>query len=200
MHLKIFPVPSISTRILIPNLIFNRKQMAIEIDQLSQRLAEAEAKVKTEVARIKKKMQVQITELEMSLDVANKQNIDMQKTIKIQSTKITVGVLHKRFHLNSFVAFCVFVWIKSSNVFLIHYHWTIFFFKVNYSRCLLSKSWSMSIVKFIISDRADFMYHLIRISKESGSMDINICFYIFYWNPMIIEHISFKCCTQAQYI
>lgn len=66
-----------------------RKQMAIEIDQLSQRLAEAEAKVKTEVARIKKKMQVQITELEMSLDVANKQNIDMQKTIKIQSTKIT---------------------------------------------------------------------------------------------------------------
>ncbi|XP_035228126.1 paramyosin-like isoform X1 [Stegodyphus dumicola] len=66
-----------------------RKQMAIEMDQLSQRLAEAEAKVKTEVARIKKKMQVQITELEMSLDVANKQNIDMQKTIKIQSTKIT---------------------------------------------------------------------------------------------------------------
>ncbi|KAG8189720.1 hypothetical protein JTE90_019668 [Oedothorax gibbosus] len=65
-----------------------RKQMAIEMDQLSQRLAEAEAKVKTEVARIKKKMQVQITELEMSLDVSNKQNIDMQKTIKIQSTKI----------------------------------------------------------------------------------------------------------------
>ncbi|CAL1296431.1 unnamed protein product [Larinioides sclopetarius] len=65
-----------------------RKQTAIEIDQLNMRLAEAEAKVKTEVARIKKKMQVQITELEMSLDVANKQNIDMQKTIKIQSTKI----------------------------------------------------------------------------------------------------------------
>lgn len=66
-----------------------RKQVAIEMDQLSQRLAEAEAKVKTEVARIKKKMQITITELEMSLDVANKQNIDMQKTIKIQSTKIT---------------------------------------------------------------------------------------------------------------
>ncbi|GBM06931.1 Paramyosin [Araneus ventricosus] len=65
-----------------------RKQTAIEIDQLNMRLAEAEAKVKTEVARIKKKMQVQITELEMSLDVSNKQNIDMQKTIKIQSTKI----------------------------------------------------------------------------------------------------------------
>lgn len=66
-----------------------RKQVAIEMDQLSQRLAEAEAKVKTEVARIKKKMQITITELEMSLDVSNKQNIDMQKTIKIQSTKIT---------------------------------------------------------------------------------------------------------------
>ncbi|GFY34336.1 paramyosin [Trichonephila clavipes] len=65
-----------------------RKQTAIEIDQLNMRLAEAEAKVKTEVARIKKKMQVTITELEMSLDVANKQNIDMQKTIKTQSTKI----------------------------------------------------------------------------------------------------------------
>ncbi|GFS43695.1 paramyosin, long form [Nephila pilipes] len=65
-----------------------RKSTAIEIDQLNMRLAEAEAKVKTEVARIKKKMQVTITELEMSLDVANKQNIDMQKTIKTQSTKI----------------------------------------------------------------------------------------------------------------
>ncbi|GIX77020.1 paramyosin, long form [Caerostris extrusa] len=65
-----------------------RKQTAIEIDQLNMRLAEAEAKVKTEVARIKKKMQVTITELEMSLDVSNKQNIDMQKTIKIQSTKL----------------------------------------------------------------------------------------------------------------
>lgn len=78
--------------------------MAIEIDQMSQRLAEAEAKVKTEVARIKKKMQIQITELEMSLDVSNKQNIDMQKTIKIQSTKISVGVLFTRFYFISFVA------------------------------------------------------------------------------------------------
>lgn len=66
-----------------------RKQMQIEIEQLSVRVAEAEAKVKTEVARIKKKMQVQITELEMSLDVANKQNIDLQKMIKKQSLQIT---------------------------------------------------------------------------------------------------------------
>jgi len=54
------------------------------------RLAEAEAKLKTEVARIKKKMQAQITELEMSLDAANKQNIDLQKTIKRQALQITV--------------------------------------------------------------------------------------------------------------
>lgn len=66
-----------------------RKQMQIEIEHLNQRLAEAEAKLKTEVARIKKKMQAQITELEMSLDVANKQNLDLQKTIKKQALHIT---------------------------------------------------------------------------------------------------------------
>ena len=65
--------------------------MQIEIEQLSMRLAEAEAKLKTEVARIKKKMQIQITELEMSLDAANKQNIDLQKTIKRQGQQIIVS-------------------------------------------------------------------------------------------------------------
>lgn len=57
------------------------------------RLAEAEAKLKSEVARIKKKMQVQITELEMSLDVANKQNLDLQKTIKKQALQMQVKQL-----------------------------------------------------------------------------------------------------------
>jgi LPS O-antigen subunit length determinant protein (WzzB/FepE family) len=65
--------------------------MQIEIEQLSMRLAEAEAKLKTEVARIKKKMQIQITELEMSLDAANKHNIDLQKTIKRQGQQIIVS-------------------------------------------------------------------------------------------------------------
>lgn len=55
------------------------------------RLAEAEAKLKTEIARIKKKYQAQITELEMSLDAANKQNMDLQKIIKKQSMQITVS-------------------------------------------------------------------------------------------------------------
>ena len=54
------------------------------------RLAEAEAKLKTEIARLKKKYQAQITELELSLDAANKQNIDLQKTIKKQALQITV--------------------------------------------------------------------------------------------------------------
>ena len=64
--------------------------MAIEIDQLNARLVEAETRLKTEVQRIRKKLQITITELEMSLDVANKSNIEMQKTIKKQSLQLTV--------------------------------------------------------------------------------------------------------------
>lgn len=65
-----------------------RKQTSIEIEQLNARVIEAETKLKSEVQRIKKKMQIQITELEMSLDVANKTNIDLQKTIKKQSLQL----------------------------------------------------------------------------------------------------------------
>lgn len=61
----------------------------MEIEQLNARVVEAETRLKTEVARIKKKLQIQITELEMSLDVANKTNIDLQKTIKRQSIQLT---------------------------------------------------------------------------------------------------------------
>ncbi|XP_026316039.1 paramyosin, long form-like [Hyposmocoma kahamanoa] len=66
-----------------------RKQTSIEIEQLNARVVEAETKLKTEVTRIKKKLQLQITELELSLDVANKTNIDLQKTIKKQSLQLT---------------------------------------------------------------------------------------------------------------
>ncbi|XP_032526459.1 paramyosin, long form isoform X1 [Danaus plexippus] len=66
-----------------------RKQTSIEIEQLNARVVEAEMKLKTEVTRIKKKLQIQITELELSLDVANKTNIDLQKTIKKQSLQLT---------------------------------------------------------------------------------------------------------------
>lgn len=68
---------------------FHSKQTAIEIEQLHARVVEAETRLKTEVLRIKKKLQIQITELEMSLDVANKQNIDLQKIIKKQSLQLT---------------------------------------------------------------------------------------------------------------
>lgn len=64
------------------------KQTSIEIEQLNARVVEAETKLKTEVTRIKKKLQLQITELELSLDVANKTNIDLQKTIKKQSLQV----------------------------------------------------------------------------------------------------------------
>lgn len=65
--------------------------MSIEIDQLNSRLVDAETKLKTEIQRIRKKMMVTITELEMTLDVANKNNIDLQKTIKKQSLQLTVS-------------------------------------------------------------------------------------------------------------
>ncbi|ETN57954.1 paramyosin [Anopheles darlingi] len=65
------------------------KQTSIEIEQLNARVVEAETKLKSEVQRIKKKLQIQITELEMSLDVANHTNIELQKTIKRQSLQLT---------------------------------------------------------------------------------------------------------------
>lgn len=65
--------------------------MSIEIDQLNSRLVEAETKLKTEITRIRKKMQITITELEMTIDVANKNNIELQKSIKKQSLQLTVN-------------------------------------------------------------------------------------------------------------
>ncbi|KAK3913230.1 Paramyosin, short form [Frankliniella fusca] len=70
-------------------LVAHSKQTAIEIEQLNARVVEAETKLKTEVTRIKKKMQMTITELEMSLDVANKNNLQLQQTIKKQSLQLT---------------------------------------------------------------------------------------------------------------
>jgi LPS O-antigen subunit length determinant protein (WzzB/FepE family) len=72
-------------------LLFCSKQTSIEIEQLNIRVMEAETRLKTEVTRIKKKLHIQITELEMSLDVANKSNIELQKTVKRQSLSLTVS-------------------------------------------------------------------------------------------------------------
>lgn len=74
-------------------MYFNSKQTSIEIEQLNARVVEAETKLKSEVTRIKKKLQIQITELELSLDVANKTNIDLQKTIKKQSLQVNMPTL-----------------------------------------------------------------------------------------------------------
>ena len=65
--------------------------MTVEIEVLNSKLVEAETRLKTEITRIKKKFQVQITELEMSLDVANKNNIELQKTVKKMSLQLTVS-------------------------------------------------------------------------------------------------------------
>lgn len=72
-----------------PSIFNSSKATSLEIEQLNARVVEAETKLKTEVARIKKKLQIQITELEMSLDAANKTNLDLQKTIKKQSLQLT---------------------------------------------------------------------------------------------------------------
>lgn len=75
-------------------MLLSSKQTSIEIEQLNARVVEAETKLKSEVMRIKKKLQIQITELEMSLDVANHTNIELQKTIKRQSAQLTEITAH----------------------------------------------------------------------------------------------------------
>merc|ERR1719232_974331 len=56
-----------------------RKKMVTEIETLTARLHETEARLKNEVEKIKKKMAVTITELEMSLDASNKSNVQLTK-------------------------------------------------------------------------------------------------------------------------
>merc|ERR1719431_2013909 len=59
-----------------------------EINILTRKLHDCEAKLKNEVEVIKKKMSITITELEMSLDASNKSNSQLQNTTKIQAQKI----------------------------------------------------------------------------------------------------------------
>merc|ERR1712113_208948 len=65
-----------------------RKKMIVEIESLTARLHETEAKLKNEVEKIKKKMAVTITELEMSLDASNKSNVQLTNASKAQGEKI----------------------------------------------------------------------------------------------------------------
>lgn len=53
-------------------------------------MADAEARLRAEVARLKKKYQAEIAELEMTVDNLNRANIEAQKTIKKQSEQLKV--------------------------------------------------------------------------------------------------------------
>jgi chromosome segregation ATPase len=67
-----------------------RKNMQFEIDRLTAALADAEARMKSEISRLKKKYQAEIAELEMTVDNLNRANIEAQKTIKKQSEQLKV--------------------------------------------------------------------------------------------------------------
>merc|ERR1712045_197100 len=65
-----------------------RKKLTVEIESLTVRLHETESKLRGEVDKIKKKMAVTITELEMSLDASNKSNVQLTNATKAQQQKI----------------------------------------------------------------------------------------------------------------
>jgi len=71
-----------------------KKTMAQEVDCLNARVVEAETRLKSEVTKIKKKMQITITELEMHIDTVNKSNIDLQKVNK----KVTIQLQELQAH------------------------------------------------------------------------------------------------------
>ena len=68
-----------------------------DIEPFFWKFQETESRLRNEVEKIKKKMAVTIHELEMSLDAANKSNVQLQNTSKQQSTRImelTQGLDH----------------------------------------------------------------------------------------------------------
>ena len=69
-------------------LVNIKKKLSVEIESLTVRLHEAESRLKNEVEKIKQKMTVTVHELEMSLQAANKSNVQLQDTCKVQQTKI----------------------------------------------------------------------------------------------------------------
>lgn len=78
-----------------------RKHMAQEVDALNARVVEAETRLKSEVTKIKKKMTITITELEMQIDTINKSNIDLQKinkkcTIQLQELQVHYDELQRQ--------------------------------------------------------------------------------------------------------
>ena len=79
----------------IINLYFTfdfRKSGQRAIEELQRTLIEVETRYKTEIARIKKKYETDIRELEAALDNANRANAEYLKQIKIlqQRNKVTL--------------------------------------------------------------------------------------------------------------
>ena len=76
-----------------------RKKLTVEIESLTVRLHETESKLRGEVDKIKKKMVVTITELEMSLDASNKSNVQLVRNFlkslkKIGQVRMMGKILH----------------------------------------------------------------------------------------------------------
>merc|ERR1711970_1229288 len=71
-----------------------KKHMAQEVDSLNARVVEAETRLKSEVTKIKKKMTITITELEMHIDTINKSNIDLQKVNKKCTIQLQELLVH----------------------------------------------------------------------------------------------------------
>ena len=69
-------------------LVNIKKKLSVEIESLTVRLHEAESRLKNEVEKIKQKMAVTVHELEMSLNNANKSNVQLNDACKVQQTKI----------------------------------------------------------------------------------------------------------------
>merc|ERR1719500_699091 len=69
-------------------LVNIKKKLTVEIESLTIRLHEAESRLKNEVEKIKQKMHVTVHELEMSLNNANKSNVQLNDACKVQQTKI----------------------------------------------------------------------------------------------------------------
>jgi chromosome segregation ATPase len=65
-----------------------KKKLMVEIESLTIRLQEAESRLRNEVEKMKQKMVITITELQMSLEAANKGNTQLNNTCKIQQTEI----------------------------------------------------------------------------------------------------------------
>ncbi|GAB6027036.1 hypothetical protein CHUAL_013765 [Chamberlinius hualienensis] len=60
----------------------------LEIENIKGRLVEAETKLRTELLQIKKRYQLQIIDLEKSLDESNKGNAELQRMVKRQALQI----------------------------------------------------------------------------------------------------------------